>query len=122
MRTYFYCWAGASAGSQLVQLANLLRTSQLFHRLESHVITSLYMSVYVSAFPETLAPTSSTVITIVDYTSLYKCCSWLCKPTLTSKNDWYNTFVLLVLIAMDGDYNMCNRLYKKIINAHGASS
>uniref|UniRef100_A0A0E9X3U2 Uncharacterized protein n=1 Tax=Anguilla anguilla TaxID=7936 RepID=A0A0E9X3U2_ANGAN len=28
----------------MVQLANLLRTGLLFHRLESHIITSLYTS------------------------------------------------------------------------------
>ena len=34
--------------------------------------------------------------------------SWF---TLASKHNWYTTFALLVLIAMDGDYDTCNQLF-----------
>lgn len=56
---------------------------------------SLYTFVCVSACPATLTP--STITTIVDYS----CCSWSILPLM---HDWSNTFVPLVVIAIDSDY------------------
>lgn len=65
--------AGASACSELFQLPNLLKTILLFHMLESHckVITTLYMSAYVSSFTATLMPSATASAT--NLKSPFKC-------------------------------------------------